>query len=79
MKNVKITLSELGEPKVFSINQIKDWFPSDRFDKRAPGKCVKKWISTNRKYLDFLGILYSWDDDKGLALEASNRIGLAPN
>ncbi|MCD6166798.1 hypothetical protein J7K19_08845 [bacterium] len=78
MKKIKITLTEFDDPKTFSLNQLKDWFPSGKFDRRMPWDCVKKWISTNRKYLDFLGILYSWGNDKGLILEASNKIGLAP-
>lgn len=78
MKKIKITLSEFDEPKTFSFNQLKDWFPSGKFDRRMPWNCVKKWINTNRKYLDFLEITYSWDNDKGLTLEASDKIGLAP-
>jgi 5-methylcytosine-specific restriction endonuclease McrBC regulatory subunit McrC len=78
MQKIRIALTELDEPKTFSLNQLQDWFPSGRFDRRTPWVCIKKWIDTNRKYLDFLGILYSWDNDKGLVLEASNKIGLAP-
>lgn len=78
MKNLKITLTEFDEPKTFPINQVKDWFPSGKFDKRAPWDCVKKWINTNQKYFDFLGIMYYWDNDKGLTLGSSNKIGLAP-
>jgi hypothetical protein len=78
MNNLKITLTELDEPKTFSVNKLKDWFPPGKFDMRTPWDCAKKWINTNQKYLDFLGINYSWDNDNGLTLEASNKIGLAP-
>jgi len=78
MKRARITLTEFDEPKTLSVDEFKDWFPSGKFDKRAPWECVKKWININQKYLNFLGILYSWDNDKGLTLETSDKIGLAP-
>jgi len=78
MKRIKITLTEFDEPKKFSFKQLKDWFPSGKFDRRTPWSYVKKWIKINQKYLDFLGISYFWDDEKGLILEALNKIGLAP-
>jgi 5-methylcytosine-specific restriction endonuclease McrBC regulatory subunit McrC len=78
INNPKITLIELDEPKTYPINKLKDWFPPGKFDMRTPWVCVKKWIDTNRKYLDFLGINCSWDNDNGLTLETSNKIGLAP-
>jgi 5-methylcytosine-specific restriction endonuclease McrBC regulatory subunit McrC len=43
-----------------------------------PWDFINKWISTNEEYLNFLGIKYSRDFDKGLILEATNKIGLAP-
>jgi len=78
LKDVRITLTEFSNPKVFSPSQIKDWFPSEKFDRRFPWDCVKKWINVNKNYLEFLGIRYSWDNEKGLTLEPSNKIGLVP-
>lgn len=75
---LKITLTEFDEPKTFPIAQLKDWFSSSKFDRRHPWDCVKKWINSNEKYLGFLGINHSWENEKGLTLKASTKIGLAP-
>lgn len=74
---VKISLTELGDEKIIPLGELKNWFPSGRFDKRYPP--IKKWLNINKKYLDFLGISYRWDDDQSnLILVPGNRIGLAP-
>ncbi len=79
MKRINITLTEFDEPKIFSIDKLKYWFSSGKFDKRYPLEYVKKWIHTNGKYLDFLGISYAWDEEKQcLILSPTNKIGLAP-
>ncbi len=76
---VKISLIEFGDEKTFSIEQIKNWFPPGKFDKRYPQEYLKKWLYTNSKYLEFLDISYRWDDErKRLILTPSNKIGLAP-
>lgn len=75
---VKIILNEFEEPRNLSINQIKHWFPSHRFDKRTPWEFVKKWININQNYLEFLGVKYKWDNDKGLIFLTLNKIGLIP-
>lgn len=76
MKEPKISLIEFGN-RQFSINEIKNWSTKE-FDKRYPWSFIKKWININKEYLDFLQISYCWDNDKGLFLEPSNKIGLAP-
>lgn len=78
MNGPKITLTEFGNPKVFTINEIKNWFPKGKFDKRNSWDFIRKWININKDYLDFLEIVYLWDNDKGLSLEPSNKIGLIP-
>lgn len=78
MNGPKIILSEFGNQKLISLNEIKNWFPSNKFDKRNSWEFVKKWIKINEDYLDFLDIIYRWDNDKGLTLEPSNKIGLIP-
>jgi len=76
---VKISLVEFGNEKVFSIEQLKKWFPSDKFDKRNPLEYLRKWFYVNEKYLNFLGISYKWDDvNKNLILTPGNKIGVAP-
>lgn len=76
---VKISLVEFEDGKAFTIEQLKDWFPKSKFDKRYPHEYVRKWVRANKKYLDFLGISYNWDEDgKSLKLTPSNKIGLAP-
>lgn len=76
---VKISLIEFGEDKAFSIEQIKNWFPSGKFDKRYPQEYLNKWFYTNSKYLEFLGVSYRWNDEKKeLIFTPSNKIGLAP-
>ena len=76
---VKISLVEFGEEKTFPIEQIKNWFPPGKFDKRYPQECIEKWLRTNSKYLEFLGVSYRWDNEKKeLILTPGNKIGLAP-
>ncbi len=39
---VKISLTEFGDPRGFSIEQIKNWFSSGKFDKRYLQEYLKK-------------------------------------
>lgn len=78
MRGPKITLTEFENPRLFSLNEIKKWFPTNKFDQRYSWNFIKKWIKINKYYLEFLQISYSWDNDKGLILKPSNKIGLAP-
>jgi len=76
---VKISLTELGNEKIFPLEQLKNWFPANKFDKRYPIDYVKKWLRVNKKYLEFLGISYEWDSDtKSMIFIPGNKIGLAP-
>ena len=76
---VKISLTEFGDEKIIPLEELKNWFPSGRFDKRYPLNYLKKWLHINKKYLEFLGVTYRWDDDKNsLILIPGNKIGLAP-
>lgn len=76
---VKIFLTEFDDSRTFSIEQIKNWFPSRKFDKRYPQEYLRKWTRTNSKYLSFLGISYKWNDEKKIfILTPGNKIGLAP-
>jgi len=76
---VKISLTEFGDEKIIPLEELKNWFPSGRFDKRYPLNYLKKWLHINEKYLGFLGVTYRWDDDKNsLILIPGNKIGLAP-
>ncbi len=77
--NITISLVEFGDEKTFSIEKLKNWFPTGKFDKRYPQEYLKKWTNTNKKYLEFLGISCKWDDErKSLVLAPTNKIGLAP-
>lgn len=80
MNGPKITLIELGKPRIIQISEIKKWFPKDIVRQRSwnPWDSIKKWIDINRTYLDFLQISHEWDNDKGLILIPSNKIGLSP-
>ena len=76
---VKISLMEFGDEKVFSIREIKEWFPSRKFDKRYPLEYFKKWLHVNEKYFEFLGISYKWDDEnKNLIFIPGSKTGVAP-
>jgi len=76
---VKISLVEFGDEKVYPVEQLKNWFPKGKFDKRYPQEYVNKWLNKNKRYLEFLGISYKWDEDnKSLILIPGNKIGLAP-
>jgi len=76
---IKISLVEFEDGKTFTVDQLKDWFPKGKFDKRFPQEYVRKWLRVNKKYLEFLGISYEWNEDnKSLMLIPSNRIGLVP-
>lgn len=77
--SIKISLVEFENGKTFTVDQLKDWFPKSKFDKRFPQEYVRKWLRVNGKYLEFLGISYKWNEDnKSLILAPSNKIGLAP-
>lgn len=76
---VKISLTEFGDEKTFSIEQIKNWFPRNRFDQRYPQDYLRKWLYTNSKYLNFLDISYRWDEkNRVLLFTPGSKIGLAP-
>ncbi len=76
---IKISLVELGKKESFTIEKLKTWFPKNKFDKRYPHDCIRKWLHTNSKYLEFLGVSYRWNEDnKKLILTPNNKIGLAP-
>ena len=76
---VKISLVEFDDEKVFTLGQLKNWFPKNKFDKKYPHEYIRKWLHTNSKYLGFLGVFYQWDENnKRLILTPSNKIGLAP-
>ncbi|MCX7732712.1 MAG: McrC family protein [candidate division WOR-3 bacterium] len=78
MKKLQLQLTEFNQPKTVTIETLKNWFPSGKFDKRMPWDCVNKWIATNKKYLDFLHVQYTWDNNTGLSFEPSDLVGIAP-
>jgi len=76
---VKISLVEFDEGSVFTVDQLKNWFPKGKFDIRFPQEYIVKWLRVNGKYLKFLGISHKWDEsNKTLILTPGNKIGLAP-
>lgn len=76
---INITLTELGDIKSVCLNELKDWFPPGKFDKRYPQEYLKKWIRVNEDYLKFLRINFKWDDtDKKLILIPGEKIGVVP-
>jgi len=50
---IKISLVEFEDGKTFTVDQLKDWFPKGKFDKRFPQEYVRKWLRVNNISLFF--------------------------